>query len=252
MRYFLIFLMLGCSSVVQADTMIKVRKVTISSNATPNVQNPSTHRDVYYRHGTMRKKESFGSDTTPIADIANCETKTGYLIDLTAHEYRTYNVVKLWPEGRLSEYLQKNPASAVQVESRTVDTGEQKVFFNHPARHLITTIKRADGSGGEETIDGWYIDHELADNHCTPGFARTDPLYVLGTALVRYPEVPQFHHTGPLPTGLAVQLARTVKEGKSGQTFTFNETIEELSDVPIPPSSFDLPTGFHENPRLLL
>lgn len=75
----------------------------------------------------MRRVDSFGAGTTPsIADIANCETKTGFLIDLSAHEYRNYKVVKFASEAQLGEYLKKTGRTAVQVESKTVDTGERK------------------------------------------------------------------------------------------------------------------------------
>ena len=74
-----------------------------------------------------------------IATIANCETKSGFLIDLNMREYRTYKVVKFLSDAELAEYLKQNPGNAVPVESHTVDTGEQKTFFGRPAKHLITT-----------------------------------------------------------------------------------------------------------------
>jgi hypothetical protein len=161
--------------------------------------------------------------------------------------------------AQLDEYLKKNPSSAVQVESRTTDTGERKAFFGYPAKHLITTIKRrgdAQGGGGEETIDGWYLDHERPDNNCAPEYTRDNVLYLLGTALVEYPEVPQFKHIGPLPVGLVVKQIRTVqfaatKNGAAGHMVTAQETIEDLSDAPFSPSPFELPPGTHENPQLL-
>jgi len=88
----------------------------------------------------MRRRDIIGEATTAsIADIANCETRVGFFIDLEAHEYRNYKLVKFASEAQRGEYLRKTGKTAVQVESKTVDTGERKVLFGHPARHLITT-----------------------------------------------------------------------------------------------------------------
>jgi hypothetical protein len=242
--------------------MVKTRTVITDSDPNPNIQNPSVLRETYYRRGVMRKKESLShaahSAIPSFVDVANCDTKTGFFIDLNAREYRTYNVVKFLSTAQLDEYLKRNPSSAVQVESRTIDTGERKSFFGYPAKHLITTIKRGDahGGGGEETIDGWYLDHERPDNHCAPEYTRDNLQYLLGTVLVLYPEVPQFKHIGPLPVGLVVKQIRTVqfaatKKGAAGHMVTAQETIEELSDATLSPSMFELPSGLHENPQLL-
>jgi hypothetical protein len=242
--------------------MVTTRTVITDSDPNPNIRNPSVLRETYYRRGVMRKKVSLSNDAhsaiPSFVDVANCDTKTGFFIDLNTREYRTYNVVKFLSTVQLDEYLKKSPSSAIQVESRTIDTGERKAFFGYPAKHLITTIKRghAHGGGGEETIDGWYLDHERPDNHCAPEYTRDNLLYLLGTVLVLYPEVPQFKHIGPLPVGLVVKQVRTVqfaatKKGGAGHMVTVQETIEDLSDAPLSPSIFELPSGVHENPQLL-
>ena len=244
------------SAICPADTMMKTRTLSTDSDAGPNIENPSLTRKVQYRHANMRRQDSLGAEANPsIEQIANCETKTGFLFDLKAHEYRNYKVMRFAEEAQRN-YLQKTGGTAVQVESKTVDTGERKVFFGHQAKHLITTTKRANanGGGGEETFDGWYIDHELPDRNCAPDFVRSEPYYVIGTALVDYPDTAQFHHTGPLPSGLAVVLKFTdkdaaTKDGKPGRTITIQKTIEEISDSPMSPSLFDLPKGLHENPN---
>jgi hypothetical protein len=258
MRSLLTFLLIGCSAVCNADTTIKVRSVFTDTGARPDVQNPDTTRTVYYRSGAMRKKDSLGDKTTAsFSSIANCDTKTGFLVDLNVREYRTYKVVKFWPISQLQDYLQKNPERAVPIDSHTVDTGERKTFFGHPAKHLVTTNRRGpdkSSSGGEEILDGWYIDHEGPDNNCDPDYVHSEPLYAVGTTLATYPDVAQFHHTGPLPAGLAVKLTYTSKlskDGSPGRTMTDERTVEELSDSPLSRSLFELPPGFHENPELL-
>ncbi len=233
--------------------MIKTQTVITDSDSDPNVEARSVTRAIQYRQGTMRRREA-----TSIVDIANCETRTGFLVDLDRREYRNYKVVTFASEAQRGEYLQKTGKTAIQVESKTVDTGDRKVFFGYPARHLITTTRRADANadaGGEEILDGWYIDHELIDRSCAPDFVRTEPYYLTGSAVVDYPDIAQIHHTGPLPTGLAVKLKFISKLGTKksavNRTITVEETIEELSDSPLSPSLFQLPNGLHENPELL-
>jgi len=179
------------------------------------------------------------------------------MIDSKAHEYRTYKLVRYTPTTQIEEYLKKNPQNAVDIESTTVDTGEQKMFFGHPAKHFITTSRRVldkNNAGGEETVDAWYIDHELPDNNCAPEYVRTEPWYVFGTALVMYPQVAQLHHTGPTPMGLPVKRTATHKilgtNGAPDRIITTIEIIEEISDSPLSPSLFELPSGFRENPHI--
>jgi hypothetical protein len=238
--------------------MVKTQTVITDSDNNPNVENPNVTRKVQYRQGTMRREDSLGATTTAsIADIGNCETRTGFLIDLNAREYRNYKLMIFASEAQRGKYLQKTGKTAVQVDSKTVDTGERKVFFGHSAKHLITTTKRADAKnrGGEEIVDGWYIDHQVPDRNCAPDFVRSEPYYVIGSALVDYPDVAQFHHTGPLPTGLAVKSRFTSKlasskDGTPGRVITIEKTVEDLSDAPLSPSLFQLPNGLHENPQL--
>jgi hypothetical protein len=257
MSRFLIITLLGlaASSILTfGDMTAKTRTIVTEGGKTRQGT-----RYLYYRRGAMRRRDSIDSKgTSSIATIANCETKSGFLIDLNMHEYRTYKVVKFLSDAEPAEYLKESPGNAVPVESHTVDTGEQKTFFGRPAKHLITTIKRPrskDNGGGEESIDGWYIDHERPDNNCAPEYTGNQLSYLLPTGLVTYPEVPQFRHTGPLPTGLAVKLIHTIKFAGSesraaDQTFATEETVEDLVDSPVQPSLFELPSGFHENSQL--
>lgn len=259
MRRFLIPFLLISTIACHADTTVKTRRVITDTGSPSNAQDPIEGRGVRYRKGAMRRKDSLGGGTAvSFSNIANCDTRTGFLIDLNAHEYRTYKVVKFWSIAETDEYLQKNPQDAIEIESKTVDTGERKMFFGHSAKHFITTIKRSpdkNDAGGEETINAWYIDHEVPDNNCAPDYVRTEPYYVVGTALVSLPQIARFHHVGPVPSGLAVKTTLIHKTPRSksspGQTITIEETVEELSDSPLAPSLFELPSGLHENPHLL-
>ncbi len=246
---FLLILSIAC----HADTTMKKHTVVTDSKSPANVEKTADFVEILYRKGALRKREN---PNASITDIVNCDTRTGFLIDLKANEYKTYKVMKHPPTAQVEEYINKNPQNAVDIESTTVDTGEQKMFFGHPAKHLITTTKRTpdkNDDGGEVVTDAWYIDHELPDNHCDPEYVRTEP-YDVGWALVMPPETPRLHHTGPVPTGLPVKTTATYKilgtNGGPEGTITTIETIEGISDSPLSPSLFELPAGSRENPNL--
>ena len=258
MRTLVMLLIVGFSAVGYSDTTVKTRTVSTDTGAPANVQNPSEHWDVRYRKGVMRRKDSLGDGATTIfSNIANCDTRTGLLIDPVAREYRTYKVVRFSPPAQLDEYRKKNPRDVVEVQSTTVEMSERKIFFGHTARHFITTTEVVDRNKatGDETVDGWYIDQDTPDNNCAPDYVHTDPFYAIGSALVTPPQIAHFNHSGPLPTGLAVQLIVTQKtpgsSGTAARVFRMEETVEELSDSPLSPSLFELPSNLRENPSLL-
>lgn len=250
----LVAFLLTLSIAGHADTMIKKHTVVTVSKSPANVEKTGDFVEILYRKGTLRKSKN---SNTSITGIVNCDTRTKFLIDLKANQYKTYKVVKYSPTAVWEEYMNKNPQNAVDIESRTVDTGEQQMFFGYPAKHFTTTNKRAPGKndpGGEEIVDAWYIDHELPDDHCDPKYVRTEPYYAVGTGLVMFPQVARLHHTGPVPMGLAVKTIATYKilgtNGAPEETITSIETIEEISDFPLSPSLFELPAGSRENPDL--
>jgi hypothetical protein len=238
---------------------MKTHTVMTDSGAPSNVENPNTTRDVRYRKGTVRRKDSLGDGTKPLfSSLANCDTRTGFVIDPTAGEYRSYKLTKFPPPSQLDEYRKQHPKDVVEIQARTVDTGERKEFFGQMARHLVTTVKRAadgNGIGGEETWDGWYIEHDRPDENCAPDYVRSDPNYVVGTALVMYPQIAHINHVGPLPGGLTVKMTMTQRmrsgNGNPDRTFRVESTVEELSDSPLNPNLFVLPAGLRENPNLL-
>src|SRR5579871_3387317 len=183
----LLILLLGCCSLGHADTVIKTHSVLTDTGAPPNLQSRSEHREVRYQRGAMRRSDTMGDGTTVVlSTIVNCDARGGFLIDFNAKEYQNYKVVKFASIKDLDSYREKNVRDVVQIESKTVDTGERKTFFGRSAKHLITTtVRSADekSAGGEETIDGWHIEHEASDEKCAPDFVRTEPFYVIGTAL---------------------------------------------------------------------
>lgn len=260
MRYLFLCLFLLYAILLPADTTVTIRWVTSDSHKGAEVQKRAVQEAIEYRHGQMRRKDDLTANGTDVSlsQIANCQLRTGLLIDPGAREYRSYKVVSFAPAEQIKQYLSKNSQNIVHVESRTVDTGERRKILGYTAKHLITTnAVSASGTskGGKEVIDGWYVDHEDLDTECMPDYARSEPVYALGTGLVMYPQVPQFHHSGPLPSGLPLKVTlRTTRFGAdngSDRTITIEKTVEKISDEPINPALFELPKGLRENPRLL-
>jgi hypothetical protein len=250
-RLLVCFVVIVSATMCSADMTVKVRTVFHDSGAAPNVENPTVHSIVYYRHKEMRRKEEGPPGDISVTSIADCTTRTGFLIDTASREYRSYKLVTFWSEPQLQDYLRKNPSKAVQIESNTVDTGETQTFFGYQARHFVTTNRRQthDEKAEEETLDGWYIELEPVDNDCAPDYVHRDPYYVFGTGLVMYPKIANFNHSGPVPTGWAVRL--TLKERyTTGRTVTMERTVEDISNAALPESLFKVPPGFRKNPKL--
>src|SRR4029077_18854983 len=99
---FLLILSIAC----HADTTIKKHTVVTDSKSPANVEKSSDFEEILYRKGALRKSEY---PNTSITDIANCDTRTGFLIDLKANAYKTYKVVKYTPTAQIEEYANKNP-----------------------------------------------------------------------------------------------------------------------------------------------
>ena len=111
----------------------------------------------------MRRIDSLDATGKVIfTKINNCATRSGLLVDPVSREYRAIRLPGLWTEQQLRDYIDKHPADAVRIESRTVDTGEKRAILGLTAKRFITTIERStqNGVGGNETIDGWYVEHE--------------------------------------------------------------------------------------------
>ena len=106
-RFFIVTLLGLAASSIMAFGDITVKTHTVVT------EGGKTHegtRYLYYRRGAMRRRDSIDSKgTSSIATIANCETKSGFLIDLIVREYRTYKVVKFFSDAQLAEYLKEEP-----------------------------------------------------------------------------------------------------------------------------------------------
>jgi hypothetical protein len=203
----------------------------------------------------MRRIDSVdASGKVTFTKINNCATRAGLIVDPSSREYRALKLPRVWTDAELRDYISKHPADAVRIESRTVDTGERREILGLRAKHFVTTIERPskNGTGGTETVDAWYVEHQRVECDTTATF----PGELSGALLVTYPELADVHHVGPVPMGLAVQVRHTIKwvgdkYGAGGKTMTGERVVESISDSSLDSKTFEVPTEFRENPRLL-
>jgi hypothetical protein len=138
----------------------------------------------------------------------------------------------------------------MHFDSVTTDTGEQKVFFGHTARHFITTEKRTTenaGDGGREldsetVMDAWYIDDVLQ-----PGKAGTRLITYGAMLSAGRPPVIKFTHSGPAVSGMVVQETTDTKfvSARGVRASYKNSTeVKELSDAVLPQQLFEPPAGY--------
>ena len=103
-----------------------------------------------------------GSGSPMATIIQRGERDRVFMLDLTAHEYITYET-----DPRGSTVAVKRPmvdsGGTLKIWIESTDTGDRKEIFGHTARHIITREQRVAGPGAcskpslSET-DGWYID----------------------------------------------------------------------------------------------
>ena len=78
LRLLLTALLCGSSALCWPDTTVRIQTIITDFDKNPNIKDPSVIQKIQYRHGMMRREDSLSGG---IAAIANCETKTGLLID---------------------------------------------------------------------------------------------------------------------------------------------------------------------------
>lgn len=254
-RLIVVFLLSGIGSMFgQADSTVTIRHVMTLTPSRPDEENPTSLRSTYYVHMDMRRIDSLDKGgRVSFTRINDCATREGLIADPLSREYRTFKLPRQWTDQQVQEYIEKHPADAVRIESRTGATSEKKVVFGFTAKHFITTIERPmkNGIGGSEVVDAWYIEHGRIECPST----RSLPGELSGAILVDYPELPDMHHVGPIPTGSPVEMTITTKwaggRHGSGSTSKSEWSVESISDSAIDPKTFDVPTGFRVNPDLL-
>jgi hypothetical protein len=276
-------LLLCATSLLAADLKVKTVKASAATGLLPAV--PVQPETTLYVHGTVQREEFVGyldgyqgpkGREPHMAVITHCDTGTAYEIDVDAQEYREFKIPK-YPD---QEKFEKQVAQARKDEEKhtkatTVDTGEIRDFYGHPAKHLITTItKRTADHYSEKTVDGWYLD--LPQPGCAPEYLRRNrgreamqaqlavlvpnsgnlPTKVMRVDPSRTLSSPTFVYTGFEPPGFAIERKSILH-----QTLTFNgveessnsiisQRIVEYAEASLDPMLFEVPAGFKKVDRL--
>jgi hypothetical protein len=233
-----------------------------------------------YLAGDRKRTEyrnSRGRDKGPrLASINRCDIGQSFDLNMDADEYVSWPYHPKPPTakdyaamGLTQPKMVQSEKPTVRVTSNTVNTGEQKKFFGHIAKHFITTIKETplegsdsqpqesmrDGWHQESVRDGWYVDLDLALS-CEPKFPK-------GTATVGFVTAtkdgdpidrPEFINTGDRPaTGFPVELkvetddTYVLPDGTKKQSHSRMENrVLQLYDGPLDAAIFEVPSGFKQ------
>jgi hypothetical protein len=182
--------------------------------------------------------------------IRRCDDKVGYSVNDSAKTYFQF------PIEDWSERMKRTPGTAhpqqagadVYVTIDAVDTGETRSFGSYTARHVRTTTKVEPSQGAStrpsvEQVDGWYIDLPGYGCEQRGGDAAgwlTTAVYAPGGAV----REDRFHFTrnGTASRGYALEETRTKTE--DGKSFSTKIELVQLSENPLNPELFQLPSGY--------
>lgn len=233
-----------------------------------------TNKKTLYVHENAQREEFVGFVEAPfgphkpaphMAVITHCDTGLVDELDLDAHEYREFKMERYPDEKQFARKLEQTQKDDQKHATfSTVDTGETRDFHGQVARHLVTTITGKDKEVNyNKVIDGWYI--SLPDAGCAPEYLRqhhgsmetSTPIKSVGYG---FPSLPGLVNSGTvdstltyswfLPSGLAVEEKSTqsqrirVDGALRDNRFQVEEKVLELSEEPLDPVLFEVPTGF--------
>src|SRR6266478_2258972 len=137
--------------------------------------------------------------------------------------------------------LTQTSGAQVMMTIDSIDTGERRQFEHYTARHVKVKIRFEPSPGAStpasvEETDGWYID--LPGLGCQDRTSSGFAFLTGGTRLDRF----QFKWLGKAPRGYPIEETslRTLAGKK-----TVNEVeLLEISEAPLTPSIFELPSGY--------
>lgn len=234
---------------------------------------------------------TFYQPRTALIESCDGERKKSFALDLGAKTFAPTNMgQRLTPEQRKvlddrrqQHRLEGTPNPTVRHRIVTTDTGERKQTFGYEARHVITThtVTPAPGAenitGSESITDGWYIDLDttlpcdLQHDWAQPKEGTTYSSARLSTqtkgpdgTVIASSSSPanlvEMTYVGKPETGLGVQVKMT-RKGRHPYPFATSELREylttnesevlELSNEPLDPALFEIPSDFRRIERVL-
>lgn len=203
----------------------------------------------------------FGTEPSEeMAVIQRCADHVMYRLDLKSHEYTEYPLAQD-PNEKKDVPNRAEGAPNLIIEITVRDTGETKAAFGHTARHYVITTKQTPSpelgmEPGETVEDTWYLD--VPDPRtCTPRPHRGGGFVGGAVGIGRggpaeFEKIrPEFKYSGPDPQGLMISSKKSNKAieiSRSGERretqYILSNEIVEMSEEPVDPSLFEIPSGF--------
>ena len=248
----LLVLLLTTASSLPTLVVPNHRDLTIKTRLTAN--GISTSVQTLYLRGADERTEWIPgkpNNSTPstYAVIRRCGEKVGYSVNDSAKTYFQFPIEN-WAERMERTRGAAHPQQAgadVYVTIDAIDTGETRAFGSYTARRVRTTTKVEPSKGAStrpsvEEVDGWYID--------LPGFGceqrgsaagwLTTSVYAPGGA--ELPDRYLITRNGTATQGYALEETRTKTEG--GKSFSTKIELVQISENPLNPELFQLPSGY--------
>lgn len=239
---------------------LKVKSVVTIVNQIYDSPRSFQHEETIYVQGTRQRLEYRVPDTADAqqphtAEITDCQTLSGYLVDLNTRRYAAMQLPVFPTETQVHETTrQQEKWSKKRYAIRIDDMRERKTVFGMTARHIVISMHGTTFEDrSEATIDGWYVD--LPQPGCGPRYMRQGEATELRASFLTT-DASKTVYTGFVPPGLAVQerittISRFLKDGFYREMLTVLERkVVELSQEPLDARLFSVPEGFEKVERL--
>src|SRR5512146_795081 len=106
-----------CSSALCQSATVLTTKLVITQDPAPrNIETPQMIKHMYFRGGIMRRQDTFDEQgRLTFSRIANCQSRTGFLLDMSLQQYRSFRVVRFQTPEKLREYAAQHSGSFVPI-----------------------------------------------------------------------------------------------------------------------------------------
>ena len=209
--------------------------------------------DTLYLRGARQRTEIVTEKPTPRAEALNlivirqCDERRVFNLNARDKIYASFEIED--SSGHLKKALPvslgQTSGGEVNVIIDSIDTGERRKFEHYTARHVKVKTKFEPSPGAStpasiEETDGWYID--------LPGFgcqkqASSGFAWLYASSGNRRDRL-QVKWLGKAPRGYPIEET-SVKTDPGGTTVSKIELLE-ISEAPLNPSIFELPTGYRK------
>ena len=141
------------------------------------------------------------------------------------NDLHQYEVVE-WPPAIRPN---SSPATVINIERHTTDTGQRKQFFGRTVRHVVSRVIRSDGP--ETVIDGWYIEAPELPKWKSGSGGSIAVLTLAVAGQIPAPPRIELKQVGPAPEGLAVWQKTTSTVALPGSSHHNYESVSEVTEL---------------------